>query len=299
MPARILTRTTPLALIGLAGALVVQPALAQVTSGGTSAQVEGTSTNPYIDDRFSVALGTYVVGSTLKADFNGNAVNSGEPVNLSSKFDMNRDYQRVRLDALWRINPKHHVQFVYFKNDVSRTRTLDKDLAWNDYTFQANASVTAQSKLAVYELNYEYAFVHRPDLEVAAGAGVHLLDMSIKLAGNATFTDSNGVVHPAEFASKNSNVPAPLPVLGARATWMVTPTIIIEPQIQWLKIHYDAYDGNWWDLRVAAKWMFARHWGVGLGYDYFHVRVDVDKDQFNGTLTTGYSGLQAMVVASY
>jgi hypothetical protein len=126
-----------------------------------------------------------------------------------------------------------------------------------------------------------------------------MLDMSIKLAGNATFTDSNGVVHPAEFTSKNSNVPAPLPVLGARATWAVTPTILIEPQIQWLKIHYDAYDGNWWDMRIAAKWMFNRHWGVGLGYDYFHVRVDVDKDTFNGTLTTGYSGLQAMLVGSF
>jgi hypothetical protein len=294
-------RTTSLALAGLTAAFAASLSLAEpaTTTVGSNTMVEGTSTNDFIDDRWALSLGTYVVGSNLKADFNGNAVNSGEPIDLSSKFDMNKDYQRVRLDALWRITPKHHVQFVYFKNDVSRTRTLDKDLAWNDYTFQANAVATAESKLAVYELSYEYAFVHRPDLEVAAGAGIHMLNMSIKLSGNATFTDSNGVVHPAEFTSKNSNVPAPLPVLGARATWAVTPTILIEPQIQWLKIHYDAYDGNWWDMRVAAKWMFARHWGVGLGYDYFHVRVDVDKSSFNGTLTTGYSGLQAMLVGSF
>lgn len=299
MPARLQLRTASIALVALAGALAGRATLAQVTAGGTSAHVEGTSTNNFIADRFTVGLGTYVLGSNLKAEFDGNATNSNREVDFAHDFDMNHDYQRIRLDALWRITPKHHVQFVYFNNDVTRSRTLDKDLSWGDYTFQANAVATAQSKLAVYELSYEYAFIHRPDLEVAAGAGIHMLDMSIKLSGNATFTDSNGNVHPASFSSSNSNLPAPLPVLGARATWAVTPTILIEPQVQWLKVKYDAYNGNWWDLRVAAKWMFNRHFGVGLGYDYFHVSVDVDKAAFNGNVTLGYSGLQAMVVASY
>ena len=298
MPARPLLRTTAFALAALAGALAASTALAQVTSGSTTAQVEGTSTSNYISDKYQFSLGTYIVGSNLKSTLDGTAAGSGEQVDFAHTFDMNKDYSRFRLDGLWRITPKHHLRFVYFQNNITRSRTLDKDLAWGDYTFQANAEVAAESKFGVYELSYEYAFIRKPTLEVAAGAGIHMMNMSIKLTGSATYTDANGVVQPADLSTSNSNLPAPFPVIGARATWAVTPTIFIEPEVQWFAFKYDAYDGNWWDARVAAKWMFTRHWGVGLGYDAFRVNVTVDKASFNGNLTLGYSGGQLMVVGS-
>jgi hypothetical protein len=270
---------------------------AKASSNGVA--VEGTSTSEFLTDPFVVSLGTYIVGSNLKSTFNGNATGSNIPVDFGHTFDMNKDATRFRLDTLWRINEKHHVRLVYFNNDVSRTKTLDKDFSWGKYTFLANGSVNADSKLAVYELAYEYAFMRRPNFELAAGGGIHMLSMSFKLAGQATITDSNGNVSAGSFANSGNNLPVPLPVLGGRAAWAVTPSIIIEPEVQWFKFKYDAYDGSWWDLRAAAKWMFSRHFGVGLGYDYFHVKVDVTKSSFNGNVTLGYSGLQAMIVGSY
>ena len=138
-----------------------------------------------------------------------------------------------------------------------------------------------------------------PTFQLAAGGGVHVLNMSIKLAGQATVTDANGNVSPVSDSTSNSNLPAPLPVIGARAAWAVTPHIFIEPEVQWLTFHYEAYHGSWWDLRMAGKWMFSRHFGLGLGYDYFHVSLNVDKARFNGNVDLGYSGLQAMIVGSY
>jgi hypothetical protein len=299
MSTRIAYTALPVALFGLAGAMAATEALSQVTSGGTTALVEGTSTSTYINDKYQFSLGTFIVGTNLKSTFDGTAAGSGDKVDFAHTFDMNKDYNRFRLDGLWRITPKHHVRFVWFQNNITRTKTLDKDLAWGDYTFQAHADVSAESKLGVYELSYEYAFIRKPNLEVAAGAGVHMMNMSIKLKGDATFTDENGVVHPAAFSTSNSNLPAPFPVIGARATWAVTPNIFIEPEVQWFAFKYDAYNGNWWDARVAAKWMFMRHWGVGLGYDAFHVNVTVDKASFNGNVTLGYSGGQLMIVGSY
>jgi hypothetical protein len=126
-----------------------------------------------------------------------------------------------------------------------------------------------------------------------------MMNISIKLAGQATVTDANGNVSQASFSTSNSSLPAPLPVIGVRAAWAVTPHIFIEPEAQWLKLHYDAYDGSWWDLRMAAKWMFSRHFGLGVGYDYFHVDANVTKPNFNGNVTLGYSGVQAMIVGSY
>lgn len=299
MPTRNASRILPAALLALAGATAATQALSQVTSGGTTALVEGTSTDSYLDDKYQFSLGTYVVSNNLKSTFDGTATDSNIPVDFAHTFDMNKDQTRFRIDGLWRITPTQHLRFVYFQNNVTRGKTLDEDFAWGDYTFQANADVTAESKLGVYELSYEYAFIRKPNLEVAAGAGVHMMNLSIKVSGDATYTDADGTVQPVTFASSNSNLPAPLPVIGARATWAVGHDIYIEPEVQWFSFHYDAYRGNWWDARIAAKWMFSRHWGAGLGYDYFHVNVNVDKTSFNGNVTLGYSGGQVMIVGSY
>ena len=285
---------------GVASALVAAPVLAEPsTAGGGNVLVEGTSDSGYLNDRFSASAGLYVVTPKLDATFKGTATRADIPVDFGHDFDLNSGTGVFRLDALWRITPKHDLRLVYFHNDTTRTRTLDHDIAWGDYDFQANASLTAKSNFDLYELSYEYTFINRPTFQLAAGGGVHVLNMSIKLSGQATVTDANGNVSQASYSTSNSNLPAPLPVIAARAAWAVTPNIFIEPEAQWLSYHYDGYHGTWWDLRAAGKWMFSRHFGLGLGYDYFHANLDVEKPRFNGNVTTSYSGLQAMIVGSY
>jgi len=290
----------PFAVLSLTSALLTNPVLAQsAVSLNKNVSVEGTSTPAYLTDRFSLSLGTFVVSSKLDSTFKGNATGANVPVDFSHDFNMDNGSGIFRADALWRITPKHDLRLVFFHHDTNRTKTFDHDIAWGDYTFLANGSVSADSKLDVYELSYEYAFIRRPTFQLAAGGGVHVLNMSVKLAGQATVTDANGNVSQGSYSTSNSNLPAPLPVIGARAVWAVTPNIFIEPEAQWLSFHYDGYHGSWYDLRVAAKWMFSRHFGLGLGYDHFHASLDVEKAKFNGNVTMGYSGLQAMIVGSY
>ena len=252
-----------------------------------------------LTDRFNFSLGSYVVGTNLTADLNGHSVSAGTPIDFGHTFDTDANFNRIRLDGEWRITPTQHLRLLYFNTDVTRTRTLDDNLGWGDYTFQADASISATTKLAVYELSYESAFLRRPTFELTGNAGVHVLDMSIKLAGNATITDANGNVSAAQYESKNSNLPAPLPVIGVRGLWAILPNFYLDANAQIFKFKYEGYDGTWSDLRLAGTWMFARHFGVGLGYDRFHVNVDVSKANFNGNVTLGYSGLQAFLTGSF
>lgn len=295
-----------LALVGCINVMALNIAHADATAPASSTQnpsvyVENTSSaaSPLLTDRFNVTLGGYVVGTNVTADLNGHSVSAGTPVDFGHTFGTDANFNRIRLDAVWRITPTQHIKLLYFNTNVTRTRTLDKDIGWGDYTFLANASVSATTKLAVYELSYEYAFLRRPTFELTGSAGIHVLDMSLKLAGDATITDANGNVSSAQYSSKNSNLPAPLPVFGVRALWAVLPNLYLDANAQIFKFSYEGYDGNWSDLRLAGTWMFTRHFGAGLGYDRFHVNVDVSKSVFNGNVTLGYSGLQAFLTGSF
>jgi hypothetical protein len=277
---------------------LVQPRLAPVSfvAGLLAASAVAQADSPaeeLLRDRFTVDLGTYVVASNLNGSLRGTANTSDQNLNFDKQFGTNADQTRWRIDVLWRITQRQHLRFMYFDNDIRRTRTIDQDLAWGDYTFIAGGQVTAEQKFRVYELAYEYAFLRGDNYEVAASGGVHYDDLTLTLSGDASLTvdtPTGPVMQPTTFATKQSSVPAPLPVLGLRGDWAASDNVYFDASAQVFKLNYKGIDGNWSDLRAGVTWMFNHHFGIGIGYDRFATHVDVNKGSFNGRLNVGYQG---------
>jgi hypothetical protein len=276
-------KSFPTLLCSLLAASVAGPALAQTTAPAQA----------LLDNKFVVSLGAFVVSTDVTARLNGASATNPD-VDFDKTFGEPSDATRVRADALWRITPTHHMRFMYFNNEQTRSRVLDQDVQWGDYTFAQGSSVEAEAKSTIYELAYEYAFMRQPAYEVAATFGVHYSDVSLRLSGAATI---NGT--PVSFASKEASTPLPLPVIGLRAGWVVAPQWYIDAQAQFFKVKYGDYDGSLSDLRVGATWMFSRNVGLGLGYNRFYTKVDVSRDTFDGRLKFGYSGLQAFMTGTF
>jgi hypothetical protein len=282
--------------------LVTASLISALASASVDAQTSSTSegsgvsspTEKLLNDRFVVTLGGFVVISNINGRLSGNANTSEQNVNFDRQFGTDADQTRLRAEVLWRITPRQRVRFSYFNNDVKRTRTIDQDLAWGDYTFLAGGQVTAETKFRVYELGYEFAFLRRPNYEIVAVAGIHLDDVTLNLSGNASLTvdtPMGPVQQPATFTGQSNSVTAPLPVLGLRADWAVSPHVYLDAAAQVFAISYQGIDGNWFELRAGATWMFSDHFGVGLGYDRFATHVDLSKAGFTGRLNFGYQGL--------
>ena len=267
----------------LPGLLAATPASAQLSPA------QGLIENP-----FGANLGVFIVGSDLKAKVNGTSTNNPE-VDFNNEFGTGSDQTRVRLDLLWRIVPKHHVRFFFFDNDITRSRVVDRDIQWGDTTYHLGTNVESNVKMKVYELAYEYAFMHQPNFELNGSLGVHYTDLRIKLAGNATTGGGNT----AAFVTEERKLPAPLPVIGVRAGWMFAPQWYLEGIGQFFRINIDGYSGHWVDGRVGVTWMFTRNFGAGLGYNRWVTNVDVSRDNFNGSARFGYSGLQAYLTGTF
>lgn len=274
-----------LAAVGLLGA---------AASTTSFAQAQGLLDNPFVFN-----LGVFVLGTDVKGNLNGTATGSREEVNFDRDFGKPGDASRARIDGLWRINPKHHLRFLYFDNDQTRNKVIDRDIAWGDYTFKAGGNVETKVKYEVYELAYEYAFMRTPSYEVSASAGLHVEHFNTRLTGNATFTDANGNVSAASASTESNSVTAPLPVIGLRGGWVVAPQWYLDGQLQLFKVNINGIDGNWTDLRLGGTWMFSKNFGVGLGYNRFYTHVDVSKTNFNGNLKFGYQGVQAYLTGTF
>jgi len=284
------------AALGFAAVIVANCAFAQASSQSPIlTTAENSPAQQLIADPFVVNLGIFVVQATNRVALDGTANVRGDSVDFGNTFGTNGNATRFRADALWRITPTQHVFFMWFTNDVTGTRTLNKDINWGDETFKAGFSATGEVRNNIYELSYEYAFLKERDYEVAASIGVHYDQIKATISGTATVTLPDGTVQSASAETKTASAPAPLPVIGLRGNWAATDHILLDGQAQVFKISYQGIDGSWWDLRAEAAWMFSHHLGVGIGYDYFDIHASTNKTNFNGSISWGYQGLMAFV----
>jgi len=290
MKSRISSRIGSLLLGTLLGAGA--PGLAVAQTGGYA---EGLLNNSWV---FNV--GGFIYQTGLNARLDGESSQNPE-IDFDETFGQSDDATRVRADVLWRITPTHRLRFMYFDNSNSRTKVLGEDVQWGDYTFLKDSSATFDQEFEVYALSYEWAFMRSPTYELAASIGVHYMDIKMQFSGTANYTGPDCATPPScsGSATKGNDLAAPLPVLGLRAGWLVAPNWYLEASGQFFKVKIDEYDGRWSDLRLNATWMFHRNFGVGVGYNWFVTRVDVEADDFNGRVKLDYSGVQVYLTGTF
>ncbi len=267
-------------------------ALAALAAGSAFAQ-SASPAQALLDDRFVMNLGIFALQTDVTARLDGQSTTNPD-VDFDKTFGKPSDATRVRADLLWRITPTHHARFMYFNNSQTRSRVLSQDVVWGDYTFAAGSGIEASTKYSITEFAYEYAFMRQPSFELSGTFGIHYTDISLKLSGNATV---NGT--PVSGATKEASAPAPLPVIGLRAGWVVAPQWYVDAQAQFFKVNVNSVSGSISDLRLGGTYMFNRNFGLGLGYNRFFTHVDVSKDTFNGAMKFGYSGLQAYMTGAF
>jgi hypothetical protein len=279
--------------------MCVQAGLLATLGAGTATVAQAQSptlAQNLLTDPFVFTAGVFLVGTDVDANLNGQS-GTNPTVNFDRTFGTASDQTRGRVEGMWRINPRHSLHAVYFNNDVSRSRVLDRNVQWGDNTFNAGANVQSNTKYSVYEFDYDYTFLRTPAYEVSASLGIHFTDLKLSLSGTGTAT--GGGTTATALISREGKVPAPLPVIGVRGGWAVAPSVFLDGRLQFFKLSGGGYDGHWANAHVGATWMFSRHFGVGLGYDKFTTRLQLEKNDFNGQLKFGYSGLSAFVTGTF
>jgi hypothetical protein len=267
-------------------------------SGAQTIVTSETPSAQLLNSTFQIDVGVFVLGQTTKASLNGQSTDHPQ-VNFNRAFGLGYDTTRFRVDGLWRITDRQHIEFMYFTNGVSRSRSIPADdpVEWGNYAFSGD--VTAKSRLSVYELGYEYAFMKTPTFEWAAGAGIHYTKVKLELDGNATVTNPDGTTTSAMGTAKTASVPAPLPVLATRAGWAFADNWILDGQVQLLGFSYDQFHGHWWDVKAGVTYLFTKNIGVGAAYDSFTTQLDISQSNFNGRLNLGYRGALVFVRGAF
>lgn len=261
------------------------------------ANLHAAERNP-LESKLIIDAGWFFMSTDMRVRVDGETSDElGSDVDYDDTFGIG-DFDRFRGEVLWRIGERgrHAVRGMYFENNRSATRSIERDVEFGDETFPVGATVTATSEATVAQLSYEYAFMRREKYELAGGIGVHYIELGLGLSG--TVTSQGGSA--SRSAAADAATEAPLPVLGLRGLWRLSETFYVTGQVQYFYLEFDPYKGSLVDLKATIVWQPTDHFGVGVGYNDFGFRFDIeDERDFDGRLSWDYGGAMAFATFSF
>lgn len=225
-----------------------------------------------IDDQFKIRLGGYLVArnDTILSATSEKLI--GSRVNLQDDLGMDLKTTSFRVDSYYRFNPAHKIEFAYYNIKASSSKVIENDIEWNGSTFNAGGKVNSHLYLNIYKLNYVYSFYHNDKVELGLATGLHMMETKAGLSGSATKDDEL-----VAFADESVDFLAPLPVLGFRLDYAITPRFHMGGAIDYFGLSIDKYSGSFMDLLISAEYQVYENFGAGIGLNFTSLDVKIDK----------------------
>ena len=247
--------------------------------------VGAAQAHPLVDSRKGFIVGEFFADTRVRLSVNGNVVI------VDNEFDFNESVGEPASDEtfaveLWlRIGERWMVAAQIFDFSSAATRSLERDIPWRDVVYPAGITVTGGTGLDITRVFVSRDFARDERTTFGVGIGLHQLDLSAFIEGEAFIGDlSTGVQR--GVATTNGV----LPNIGARYAYAVNDKWALNGRLDWLSADVGKYDGTIINLSAGVHYSFAKHFGIGLSYNLFQLDIGVSEDNWRGDLNIRYHG---------
>lgn len=249
-----------------------------------------------LPDKFKFAVGGYAVGrydSTMSLT----EPNLGAGASISPQDTLGLDLEQTvtRLDGYYRFTPKHALTYSWYSISSTGGKYTEQDFTWvdengNEITIPFNTRVDTILDYDIYKLGYLWSFYHNDKVELAAGAGLHLTQISVAIEAETTSTGID---------AKNVKSTVPLPVLSFGLTYHVTPKFMWYLKSEVFAISIDDWSGTYTDSTLAVEYRAWKNVGLGLGLGSNALKIIEETDDYKFQYDNRISGINLYVAAYF
>ena len=241
-------------------------------------------------DRFHLAVGSYLITNSETELRYTSPYLLGLTLNTSRDLDMDRRDRVARLDGYYRFTPAHALHFTWYDIQRRGLKSISKDIEWGDVTFPVGASIESRLDTEVLKLAYNYSFYHNEKVELGIGAGLHITKVTAGLAGIASSGSRSNV---------ETSTTAPLPVVGARLNYWMTPKFSFRFALDIFGIEIGNYAGTFTDIDFRLLYQFGKHLGVGGGFNVNSLNLEQNENGHTLEVNNDLGGVTLFLTLNY
>ena len=231
---------------------------------------------------FTFRVGTYNISSNTVVRLDSNDGNIGTV--FSFENDLNLDDRKSTFYGAfsWRMSGRHYLEVEQFRLARSGLQTLTAEIEFGDDVFEIGAKVDSYFDTRVTRISYAYQVHDSKKFAVALSAGLHLTDLLMGI----TEISTGFAVENVEIAE----VTAPLPVVGVTAAWRISEKWLLFGRGQVFRLEIPDYKGQLDHFSAKLEYSAFKHFGFGVGFDMFDLKLDITKPLWNGTVDFEFRG---------
>ena len=231
---------------------------------------------------FTFRAGWYNISSNTVIRVDSNNGDRGTTINLENDLNVDDEESTFYGTFSWRMSGRHFLEVEHFRLARSGLQTLSTEIKFGEEVFETGAVVDTYFDTKVTRVSYAYLLHDSSKFGVALIAGLHLTD----LATGITELNTEFAVENIEFA----DVTAPLPVVGITGAWRINEKWFLFGRDQVFRMDIADYKGNLDHFSAKLEYSAFEHFGIGLGYDLFDLKLDMNKQFWNGTVDFEFRG---------
>lgn len=251
---------------------------------GHAAELDGDLAFPH---KFMVRLASY---SVQNADTEIAVADSSSGIGVAYSFDKDfggEDSVTIpRLDAYYRFNKWHRVDFSAFTIDRSGREILKLDVDLADQSYNLGETLVSDIRYDLLKVAYGYSFYHSDRVELGFSAGLNITGYEFD------FEASDG------SRARSSDVTAPLPMFGLRMSYLINSRWSLHyiSEAFYIEIE-DALKGSFTNSEVDIQYHFNPNFVLGAGISRFSTDLTADDTDWKGRIADSHRGL--LVYGSY
>jgi hypothetical protein len=230
--------------------------------------------------RAGIAIGAFLTDRQTETRLDGNAgVGRGTDIDLETDLGFEGTTNVARFDAYVWIKPRQRFDFAHFDLSRSANKRIQETIDFGDETFDIDAVVHSESGFEVTKIGYTIAPLNRERGYLGLTGGLYVASLNMSLS-----EQSLGTV-------ESEDLTAPLPVIGIRGEYEVTPKVTIGGATQWFNLDVGDASGRLTDFYIGGDYSFGRHAAVGLAYNKVSMSVKAEEvGGFTGHVAWNYDG---------
>lgn len=240
---------------------------------------------PYLafPDKWMIRAGAYVVdGSNTQVSVNSDVGGLGTTIDYQRDLGGEDGDSIPRIDAYYRFNDRHRIDFTAFSISRKGERTLAIDIDLGDEGFFIDETLQSEIDYALYRLGYGYSFYHSPKTELTFTVGLNITEYDLKFA----LDDGS--------KAESAGVTVPLPVIGLRMGYSITPKWLVRYVSEAFFVEFDdAFRGAIINFEISTEYRIFRNFALGIGLARIGINAEVDDDKWRGQVTDSYRGYTA------
>ncbi|MCP4391882.1 MAG: hypothetical protein GY802_26545 [Gammaproteobacteria bacterium] len=191
-----------------------------------------------------------------------------------------------RIDAYYRFNQQHRIDFASFRVKREGRKRLDIDITFDDQRYLVDDTLVTEISYELLKIGYSYSFYHSPVVELSATTGFNITSYRFE------YERADG------SSADRSDASAPLPMFGLRMAYALNS--------RW-SLHYlsetffveidDKLEGSFLSAELNLQYKYSNRFVFGLGVTRVSTDLTSEGDGWKGRINDSHQGI--LIFSSY